>query len=464
MQSTAIIWLRRDLRLDDHFAFRSANDIDAKILPIFIFDKEILKNFRNKNDKRISFLIDRIKFLNKKLEKHNVQILTLHGNPVQILSDLIKNLKPTHLIAAAGYEAYDIDRDQKVSDICKKENVNFLTQNDHLIFPPDTVLKNDGTPYEVFTPYSRKLYQQINDTTYAEYKVKEYAPWKITLPAIFDNSQLNLNDNVNTVLNQIGYEYIKYDPWNIEFENTHVKKFISNLSTYQKNRNFPHLQSTSQFSPYLRFGFISIRQCLRISMGNPEAYTWISELIWRDFYAMALFFYPECQSQERNKKYRSLEWNKDKNLFEKFSNGQTGYPIVDAAMRQLKEIGWVHNRCRMIAASFLTKHLLLDWRMGEELYSQYLMDYELSSNVGGWQWAASTGFDAQPYFRIFNPYLQSKKFDPEGLYIKKYVKELKNVPAKYIHEPKKYDSSLNYPDPIVNHEIARKCALEFYRS
>ncbi|MCH9753668.1 MAG: DNA photolyase family protein [Alphaproteobacteria bacterium] len=464
MQDTSIIWLRRDLRLDDHFAFRHANDLNSSILPIFIFDTEILKNFKNKEDKRISFILDRILFLNSKLKKYNSKIHVFHGKPIDIISKIISKLKPKNIIAGAGYEPYDIKRDKNIQDLCERNNVNFILDNDHLIFPPNSIVKDDGTPYKVFTPYSRKLYSQIDEISTNDYKVKQFNPWKIDAYKHLKEYALDLSQEKSDILDNIGYSYSKYEPWNCEFQNSDIKSFKDKLYHYKESRDFMSEDGTSKFSPYLRFGFISIRACLRMAISSQNAHTWINELIWRDFYAMAIYFSPESVTQEVIAKFRKLEWNQNEEAWKKFTSAQTGYPIVDASVRQLKEIGWVHNRARMIAASFLTKHLLIDWRKGEEFYSQHLMDYELSSNVGGWQWAASTGFDAQPYFRIFNPYLQSKKFDPQGKYIKKYLPALNKVDTKDIHSPKDFSKSLHYPEPIVQHEIARKIAIDMYKN
>lgn len=464
MKNTSIIWLRRDLRIDDHFAFRHANDIDSKILPIFIFDKEILKNFKNREDKRISFILDRIIFLNKKLKKFDTKIHVFYGNPVEIIPNIIKELKPTNIIASAGYEPYDIKRDNMVENFCRKNNVKFILQNDHLIFPPNHILKEDGTPYKVFTPYSRKLYSQVNDIVANDYKVSRFEPWKVSNDNFLKKNSLDLSKTKNDILKKLGYIYTSYSPWKAEFENSNIEDFEKKISIYKESRDIMSKNGTSMFSPYLRFGLISIRACLRIALKSRLSYTWINELIWRDFYAMALFYNPESVEQEVIERFRKISWNQNEKAWNKFTNAETGYPIVDASIMQLKEMGWVHNRARMIAASFLTKHLLIDWRKGEKFYSQYLMDYELSSNVGGWQWAASTGFDAQPYFRIFNPYLQSKKFDPQGTYIKKYIPELREVECKHIHNPKEFNKNLDYPDPLVTHEVARKIAIEQYKS
>ena len=458
MKNRSIVWLRRDLRIEDHFAFRHADDINSEVLPIFIFDKNILSRFTNKEDRRISMIVDRLIFLNKQLEKYRTKIQIFYGDSIEIIKSLVKHAKPTHIIAGAGYEELDLKRDEEVRSFCKETNTNLVIENDHLIFPPSKVVKDDGKPYIVFTPFYKKLYNKLDDITIAEYKVENILPCEVDIPKTF-----LLESSKEKILQKIGYSHSSYSPWSTEFTNKDILPFVKNIPDYKETRDFMSVDGTSKFSPYLRFGFISIRACMRAAMKAPNNATWVQELIWRDFYASALYHFPECRDTSFIKRYRDLQWNDSKEEWQRFEDGQTGYPIVDAAMRQLKQDGWVHNRARMIAASFLTKHLLIDWRKGEELYAQYLLDYEMASNVGGWQWSASTGFDAQPYFRIFNPYLQSKKFDPKGEYIRKYVPELKDLHSKEIHEPKKFRSDLNYPDPIVIHEDARKRALAFYR-
>lgn len=463
MNNTAIVWLRRDLRLEDHYAFSKASQLNARILPIFIFDSDILKNFADKDDRRISFLADRLIYLNSKLKIFHLNITLFSGKAKEIVYLLLKELKPTHIIASAGYEPYDLERDKYIMELCNKLNINFLLENDHLILPPYSIVKADQSPFKIFTPYSKKLYQNINDITIKEKKINLLTPWDIKLSCRLKESIIDLNQDKKILLEKIGYNYVSYKPWKEDFTNLDINKLINKLPTYGHDRNFLSLDGTSKFSVYLRFGFISIRACLRLALSQPNSYTWINELMWRDFYAMVLYFFPECHHKELIDKYRNLKWSYDEDVFKKVVNSQTGYPIIDAAIRQLKEIGWIHNRARMIVASFLSKNLLIDWRQGEKLYAKYLMDYELSSNIGGWQWSASVGFNSQPYFRIFNPYTQSRKFDPEGKYIKIYLPALATVTPKYIHYPQNSPFKINYPEPIIEHDRARKRALLFYR-
>ncbi len=463
MKAKAIVWLRRDLRIQDHFAFHKAENLQAAIIPIFIFDKEILKNFSNKTDRRISFIFDRLFFLNQQLEKYNLKVQVFYGHPSDIILSLIQEIRPSYLIAGAGYEPYDLARDQLVRNHCSNYNVKVLIENDHLIFPPENIVKDDGNAFKVFTPYSRKSYKKILYDGIDEYSVKNLVGCNLNLSASLNKQTLDLTQK-DISLNKMGYIATHYSPWRHDFTRKDMSSFAAKISSYKEQRDFLDTEGTSHFSPYIRFGFISIRDCLRLAMSNENSFTWINELIWRDFYAMILYFYPNAQNEEFIEKYRNLPWRHDKSLFEKFANGLTGFPVIDAAMRQLKAIGWVHNRARMLVASFLTKFLLIDWRWGEKLYAQELMDYEMSSNVGGWQWSASTGFDAQPYFRIFNPILQSKKFDPEGNYIREYVPELSKLSQRYIHDPSKYDQKINYPHPIIDYPSSRKFAISLYKN
>ncbi|MBP9792001.1 MAG: deoxyribodipyrimidine photo-lyase [Rickettsiales bacterium] len=463
METTAIVWLRRDLRITDHFAFYKAQEVGAKILPVFVFDSEILNNFQNKEDKRISFIYDRLVFLNKQLQKYKVEIKVFYGSAVEVLESLILSLSPTYLIAGEGYESYDLKRDQKIKTICADKGVISFFKNDHLIYPPNAIKKDDGDPFKVFTPYSRKLYKKLVSDIVPNYQVEVLEQWNVSLSESLKSQLLDLNIYQNS-FNQIGYQKVAYDPWRCDFQTQDMSSFLLKIGQYKENRDFLYVDGTSKFSPYLRFGFISIRDCLRLALSSQHSFSWINELMWRDFYAMALYFYPNIGNEEMIAKYRGLKWNRNQELFEKFAEGMTGFPIVDAAMRQLNKIGWVHNRARMIVASFLTKYMLMDWRLGEKLYAQKLMDYEMSSNVGGWQWAASTGFDSQPYFRIFNLELQSKKFDQYGEYIKEYIAEISHVPGKSIVNPLQYDSSLNYPQPIVGYQGVRNRAIAFFKN
>jgi deoxyribodipyrimidine photo-lyase len=338
------------------------------------------------------------------------------------------------------------------------------------------VLKDDGTPYKVFTPYARAWYGALQQEWFEERVVNDAGRYN-TAPSPIPT--LDLEQGAAHLLKQFGYDYNPLTEWPVGDGQKRLGYFEKSiLDGYKTSRDFVGVDGTSRLSPYLRFGLVSIRECYRIaakylpsSLPNhkdlgPEppnsARKWIAELIWREFYAMILYRFPESVNLEFQPQTRGLNWENNPAHIAAWKEGRTGFPIVDAAMRQLKITGWMHNRARMIVASFMTKDLLTDWRIGEEHFAQYLMDYELSSNVGGWQWAASTGTDAQPYFRVFNPYLQSKRFDPEGAYIKKYVPELQHLNAAEIHEPSPLLAP-NYPQPIVNHAAVKEKAIALFK-
>lgn len=447
----SLLWLRRDLRLEDNLSLYLSLQTLDKIQPIFIFDENILARFNNPDDRRISFILDALKAMNKKLREHSSEVLVLYGKPEVLIPKISSVLKANKIFAGKDYEPYGIKRDEAIS-----KQVDLVLSNDHLLMPPHKVLKDDGTTYKVFTPYFRKWQALINLKDYDSYNADAKGRYaniqnlRIIL-AQHDLHPLDLNEDVP------GYKYQKVRNWPVDNLVYRFNDFLDNkLINYKEGRNYLDIDGTSSLSPYIRFGLISIRQCYRSAREMQGSWQWIAELAWRDFYAMILYHYPETISQEMQPQYRNLKWSEDQDLLEKFTSGQTGYPIIDAAVRQLLEEGWMHNRARMIVASFFTKNLWLNWRLGEEFFAQHLMDYELSSNVGGWQWSASTGTDSQPYFRMFNPYLQSQRFDKEGVYIRKYLPELKGLSNKEIH------ISGLYP-PIVDYRYSRNKAIQRFK-
>ena len=345
---------------------------------------------------------------------------------------------------------------------------------DHLIRAPQTTVKNDGTPYKVFTPYYKVWRRDLAAPDYAEFKVKDanrYANGE-TMRRAAEKAGikvLHVHDGPAKLLQAIGYHYTKDKLWTVDDAPKRLKQFIGKkLRDYPKARDELFHIGTSQMSPYLRHGLISVRECLAAAMGHgAPGEKWISELAWREFYATILYHFPEVVTQEFSPRYRqTIPWSDDKKHVAAFEQGKTGYPVVDAAVRELVTTGYMHNRARMIVASFVTKDLLLDWRIGEEFFAQYLMDYELASNNGGWQWGASTGVDASPYFRIFNPVLQSRKFDPKGEYIKKYVPELRGMSAKDIHAPweAKSGTPAGYVQPIVEREGVKERVVGLFKA
>ncbi len=458
----SIVWLRRDLRLDDNLPLFSALQLKEKIQPIFIFDTDILNRFNNKQDRRLSFIAEILFNMNKDIIRKGGKLLVFYGSAKELIPQIAIMLKAKNIFAGIDYEPASKKRDEHVQKRLKQYNINLILENDHLLISPEEVLKSDNTPYKVFTPYAKSWYKTLS-TKHLKYCriVDQHRYLNSNLE--LEIKPINLSKGPKHILEQIGYEHVSIDPWHVNKVEVNLNNFVEGkLKEYHVNRDFIALDGISKLSPYIRFGLISVRKCYNSVVEKTGSLSWIRELIWRDFYASILHYFPHTVNQEFLPQYRRINWASDHVYFQKWQDGLTGFPIVDAAIRQRRQEGWVHNRARMIVASFLTKDLLIDWRLGEEYFAQNLMDYELASNVGGWQWAASVGTDAQPYFRVFNPTIQSKKFDPQRLYIKKYLPELKDVPTKYIHNPKKYDPKLSYPDQIVNHDLARKRAISMF--
>jgi deoxyribodipyrimidine photo-lyase len=440
----SLLWFRRDLRLEDNFSLFMALQSSSKIQPIFVFDENILARFKNPNDRRISFILDGLKYLNQQLLNKKSELLVFYGKPEVLIPRISQALRVKQVFAGKDYEPYGLSRDGLIA-----KQVDLQVYNDHFIIAPEKLLKDDKTPYKVFTPYLKKWLSLIGPLDYAEYTADDTERYA----NINEIKNLLAKDNIvpiNLEHGVPGYSYIQLKDWSLTNLESRFNNFIkTKLSNYTNDRNFLDIDGTSCISPFIRFGQISIRKCYREALKIKGSEQWVNELAWRDFYAMLLYHYPEIVSLEMQAQYRNIKWSQDKELFAKFTAGETGYPIIDAAIRQLLSSGWMHNRARMIVASFMTKNLWLDWRLGEEFFAQHLMDYELSSNIGGWQWSASVGADAQPYFRIFNPALQAKRFDPSGNYVRKYL----GSPLF---------SGKDYP-AIVNYEESRKKAIENFK-
>ena len=469
----SLVWLRRDLRLGDHAAFAAAAHHGAPVTAVFVFDSDILKRFGNKQDRRFTFIAEALYELHQKISDKGGRLLVLHGKAEQLIPKLCKALNVGNLYASEDFEPDTRQRDDAVArELEKATACHFVL--DHLLIHPNDLLKSDGTPYKVFTPYSKAWRKLAGEDKHFVGEMKTHALTFEPADAVGARLRgtgiepLPVGHGAGALLKAIGYEKVDTG-WPVTAARRSLNDFAAHhMRAYQTERNYMAVDGTSRLSPYLRHGLISIRECARTAMeaeahGSGGASTWLGELIWREFYAMILFHYPHTATQEMQEQYRHIKWSYDQTHLEAFQQGKTGFPIVDAALRELLETGYMHNRARMIVASFMTKDLLLDWRAGEEHFAQYLMDYELSSNVGGWQWAASTGTDAQPYFRIFNPLLQSQKFDPKGDYIRRYVPELKDLSDKDIHEPWKSAKPKNYPEPIVDHGEMRAKALAMYK-
>ncbi len=430
-EKIAIFWFRRDLRLDDNAALYHALKSENKVLPIFIFDTEILDKLADKADARITFIHQELEAIKLELEeKYKSSLLILHGKPFEVWQKLIKDYAVAEVYTNHDYEPYAIKRDADLSKFFKQQGISFKTYKDQCIFEKDEVLKDDGDPYVVFTPYKNKWLAKFKPFYHKAYPNRKYC-----------RNFLEIGKLDAPSLKDLGFEKRK-----IEFPD---KKYKSALDNYGEERNFPALDATSRISLHLRFGTVSIRELVTTAL-EVDSPVWLSELIWRDFYFTILYHFPHSAKDSFRKEYDQIPWRNNEKEFKAWCEGKTGYPMVDAGMRQLNETGFMHNRVRMVVASFLTKHLLIDWRWGEHYFAEKLLDYELSSNVGGWQWAAGCGVDAAPYFRIFNPSEQIKKFDKDLKYIKQWIPEF-NDPFKY-------------PKPIVDHKEARERCLETYKN
>lgn len=422
-----IFWFRRDLRFYDNTGLYHALQSNLDVLPLFIFDTNITNKLESVSDARISFIYRELEKLHRKFSSIDSGLEVRVGEPLEIFKQLIKKYTIHAVFTNHDYEPYAIIRDDKVRDYLETQNIQFRTFKDQVIFERNEVMKQDGKPYTVFTPYSKvwkKTYENL---------ASKYFPSEEHLHKLFKFTTKFPS------IEELGFKPVKMD-----FPSSVIP--IDIIKNYDKTRDYPSIEGTSRLSVHLRFGTISIRELT--SKAKNYNTTFLNELIWREFYMMFLYHFPYVENKPFKRKYENIEWNNDEKDFEKWKHGETGYPFVDAGMRQLNETGWMHNRLRMITASFLTKHLLIDWRWGEAYFAEKLLDYELASNNGGWQWAAGTGCDAAPYFRIFNPYTQQKKFDPHEKFIKQWILG--------IH-------TKNYSEPIIDHKYARERALRTYK-
>jgi deoxyribodipyrimidine photo-lyase len=424
-----IFWFRRDLRLIDNRGLYRALSSGYRVLPIFIFDSQILEKLE-KDDARITFICRALETLAGKLKSSGSSLLTFHGSSEHFFSELPLQFNIKAVYANLDYERYAVERDRKVGNILKSKGIPFHLFPDQLIMEPGMVLKQDGEPYTVYTPFSRR-WLSLFDTGL----IKEEPSQELS-------GNFVQNENHKNEISPESAGFIRSKKIVKPADISH-----DTIRLYESTRNFPAVEGTSHLGPHLRFGTIGIREVMRNTSDISHAFT--SELIWREFFMHILHFFPHVEDGSFRKKYDNIEWINNEEHFERWREGLTGYSIVDAGMRELSATGYMHNRVRMIAASFLVKHLLCDWRWGEAWFSSLLLDFELSSNNGNWQWAAGTGCDASPWFRIFSPDAQQKKFDTDEQYIRKWVPE--------------YGTS-DYAAPIVNHSEARERALMVYRS
>ena len=418
-----VFWLRRDLRFTDNVGFSEALKSNLPVLPIFIFDKKILNELPEK-DARVNFIHDTLSKMTAQLNKKGAGIRGYYGNPKECIEKLIQKHEVNAIYTNRDYEPYALNRDKEIGKLLDLKGIEFKTFKDQVIFEKSEVTKEDGNPYTVYTPYKNKWLSHFDKST------------------MIENHELNLDNCLKgdfdfPSLQDMGFEEsdIKVRPIN-----------LSQLDEYEKTRDFPETDGTSYLGPHLRFGTVSVRSIIRKLDKKDEVF--LSELIWREFFMQILYHFPHVVENNFRSKYDGIQWRNNKEEFEKWCQGKTGYPMVDAGMRQLNRTGYMHNRVRMVTASFLTKHLLIDWKWGEAYFAQHLLDYDLASNNGNWQWAAGTGCDASPYFRVFNPESQLKKFDKQMNYVGKWAPE-------YLE--------LIYPKPMVNHKFARNRCLEVYK-
>jgi deoxyribodipyrimidine photo-lyase len=427
MEKINILWFRRDLRIHDQAALYHALKEGIPVLPIFIFDKNILDELEPA-DTRVLFIHRTLQQLKESLRKLSTDIKIFHGTPSESFQKLMTEFDIQGIFTNHDYEPYAKDRDHEIQDLLSSKGISFKTFKDQVIFEKNEIIKDDGKPYTVFTPYSKKWKAALSNFPLKPYPTEPYFSNFIQVKNTFhfpSMKELGFNDQQTVFpLNIVADEVIRQ---------------------YHLQRDIPGIEGTSRMSVHLRFGTVSIRQLATQALALNEKY--LNELIWRDFYQSILWHFPQVVNHAFKPVYDEINWENDEQQFKAWCDGQTGYPIVDAGMRQLNQTGWMHNRVRMIVASFLTKHLLIDWRWGEAYFAKKLIDFDLASNNGGWQWAAGCGVDAAPYFRIFNPYLQTIKFDPNLTYIRQWVPEFEEF---------------SYPKPIVDHKEAREKCLTRY--
>ncbi len=424
-----LFWHRRDLRIEDNAGLFKALKENDQVQPVFIFDSMILSELP-RNDQRVRFIHQEIQSLKKEYQKMNSDLLVYFGNPLELIPSIAKELGCSAVYTNRDYEPYALERDKKIFASLEDLGISFIGTKDHVIFEKNEVTKDDGLPYTIFTPYARKWKATLTESSLGTYSTSLYSA----------NFARRDKFQVLISMKDLGFEDVQLFPFP-------ARSFPESIvNEYHENRDFPMVNGTSRLSLHLRFGTISIRQLARFARERNETY--LNELIWRDFYQMIIYHFPHSVKNAFKKQYDKIEWEQNEAHFEAWCAGKTGYPLVDAGMRELNETGFMHNRVRMVVASFLTKHLLIDWRRGESYFAEKLMDFELASNIGGWQWAAGCGCDAAPYFRVFNPTAQQEKFDKQKKYIQKWVPEF-GTPA--------------YPSPIIDHVFARERVLSRFK-
>ncbi len=467
-----LFWFRRDLRVSDNAGLYRALSTANEVYCVFVFDRAILDSLPSKQDRRVEFIWESVAALKKSLNALGGEMIVQHAIAEAAIPDLAKKLGVNSVFTNDDYEPSAIARDSHVRARLAENGIGFQSCKDTVIFEKDDVLTQVGGTYSVFTPYKNAWLKKLNDADLAAYPVLDFAAHLAKAVRIEPMPSLESIGFKRTNLKSLGVKAGESGARAL------LAEFATRIVDYKEARDFPAVKGVSYLSVHNRFGTVSIRELASIAYAetlrrkNVGAETWLSELIWRDFYFQILYHHPHVATSAFRPEYDAIAWPNDETLFAAWCEARTGYPIIDAAMRQINQTGYMHNRLRMIVASFLTKDLLIDWRWGEKVFADQLIDFDLSANNGGWQWAASTGCDAQPYFRIFNPVTQSERFDPKGKFIRRYLPELANVPDKYIHAPWTMplveqaacavSIGKNYPEPIVDHAVQREKALAMY--
>ena len=427
-ESISLVWLRRDLRLHDNAALYHALKSGRPVLVVFVYDRLILDVLDDRRDRRVEFIHTEIHKINDELVSMGSGIVARYGRPIDVLKQLTEEYTVAGVFTNYDYEVYAKERDAVVAGMLAEQGIGFHVSKDHALLDHDEVLTGSGSPYTVFTPYSNNWLSKLDDSRLASYPTEAH----------FNNFYKTETSEIPTL------EEMNFRPLGESYPEPTVSAEL--LQTYQKMRDYPASRGTSELGIHLRFGTISIRDLTR--QAKETSPTFLKELAWRDFYFQVLDHFPHVEKHAFRREYGNIPFRNNEGEFERWCAGETGYPIVDAGMRQLNATGWMHNRVRMIVASFCVKHLLIDWRLGEAYFASKLRDFDLAANNGGWQWAAGSGVDAAPYFRVFNPTLQAQKFDAKGEYVRKWVPEL---------------NTLNYPPPMVDHAMARQRAIDTYK-
>ncbi len=469
LHDAALVWFRRDLRLTDHAALAAALRAARRVHCAFVFDTDILDPLPTRADRRVEFIWESVRLLKQALQGRGAELLVLHGPARRLIPELAVRLEVDAVYANRDYEPFATARDAEVAGSLAAAGRRLSLHKDQVIFDTDELLTGNGRPFHVFTPYRRAWQARLTPGDYAPHAVAEHldrlAPAAPTpMPALEDLGFTRTN------LAALGVQAGEAGA------QARLQDFLQRIDHYHERRDYPGLKGPSYLSVHLRFGTVSIRELvgLAVARDSEGAWMWLSELIWREFYQMLLWHYPQTVTHAFQAKYDAIAWPNPPGHYEAWCEARTGYPIVDAAMRQLNQTGYMHNRLRMIAASFLVKDLQVDWRLGERHFADKLIDYDQAANVGGWQWSAGVGTDAQPWFRIFNPVTQSQRFDPEGRFIRRYLPELAALPDKYLHAPWTLPAAeqtrlgfvpgRDYPPPIVDHAKARQATLALFKA